>query len=106
MYFTPPCAPVTLSIAPIPSRVKFSCIIFKSSLTEDFEAAYFCVKTVRGSQRCGLLKKNSVLATKRSLPFSYSPQTRTFTYKYSIIVRRSARKGDTFIFLGHYRIDL
>src|SRR5699024_3455072 len=32
-------------------------IIFKSSLTEDFEAAYFCVKTVRGSQRCGLLIK-------------------------------------------------
>src|SRR5699024_1267905 len=102
MYFTPPCAPVTLSIAPIPSRVKFSCIIFKSSLTEDFEAAYFCVKTVRGSQRCVLLIKNSVLATKLSLRFIYSPQNRMFTYKYSIIVRLSSRKDDTFIFLGHY----
>src|SRR5699024_6356967 len=97
-----PCAPVTLSIAPIPSRVKFSCIIFKSSLTEDFEAAYFCVKTVRGSQLCGLLIKNSVIATKRSLRFIYSPQKRMFTYKYSIIVLISARKDDIFIFLGHY----
>src|SRR5699024_682191 len=102
MYFTPPCAPVTLSIAPIPSRVKFSCIIFKSSLTEDFEAAYFCVKTVRGSQRCGLLIKNSVIATKRSVRFIYSPQNQMFTYKYSISVRLSARKDDNFIFLGHY----
>src|SRR5699024_9644013 len=102
MYFTPPCAPVTLSIAPIPSRVKYSCIIFKSSLTEDFEAAYFCLKPVRGSQRCGLLMKDSVIATKRSLRFIYSPQHRVFTYKYSIIVRLSARKDDTFIFLGHY----
>src|SRR5699024_11605327 len=102
MYFTPQCTPVTLSIATIPSRVKFSCIIFKSSLTEYFEAAYFCVKTVRGSQRYGLLIKNSVIATKRSLRLILSPYYRMFTYKYSIIVRLSARKDDTFIFLGHY----
>src|SRR5699024_3932930 len=102
MYFTPPCAPVTLSIAPIPSRVKFSCIIFKSSLTGDFEAAYFCVKTVCDSQRCLFLIKFSVMATNRLFLFIYSPQTRMFTYQYSIIVRLSARKDDTFIFLVHY----
>src|SRR5699024_8082641 len=97
-----PCAPVTPAIAPLPSRGKGSWRILKSALTEDFEAAYLCVQTVGDPQRRGRLITNHVIPTKRPLRFLYSPHNRMFTYKYSIIVRLSARKDDTFIFLGHY----